>query len=166
MNKLNLNRYFNKIKKDGCTELKGKYTIYKEPQKDYYIISNTYSIVLLNSDYGVLTQYQGKLSESIKHICNDFQYNYTLKKIDITNEVNACNEDVFRCVTEYVGDIKEENIITNYGVCIKLYNNIKNLIKANKAYLLTGYNYDCNYVIKIENTKTGEIGYLLPVKIF
>ena len=49
---------------------------------------------------------------------------------------------------------------------MKLFNIIKGLIKGNKVSLLTKYSFDYNYVIKIENTKTNEVAYLLPIRTY
>ena len=162
MNKVYLKRFF----KDVHNEHKDLqyYKCFEYESK--YIISNCCSVVLLNKDYGYLEEENNKLKDTIINIYKDFSRGFSLiNVVDITEDINNCiNEDnVFKLKKEYSGDIKEESEIIKYGVDLKKYDTIKHLIRADKIELCSRFSYGYRYVIKFKNTKTGEVGYLLPM---
>lgn len=157
MNKQVLKSYFvNSIKKE---ELKENCFSYK----DSYLISNGYSIVKLNKNYGMNISVD-KLS--LNKIYEDFEYNFNLHTLDITQDIVNCQLNEYVFVKEYSGDIKEENEIVRYGVDIKRLNKIRKLIKANVINIKTKYSGNYMYVIELVNTKTSEKAYLLPIRVF
>lgn len=131
--------------------------------KDSYLISNGYSIVKLNKNYGMNISVD-KLS--LNKIYEDFEYNFNLHTLDITQDIVNCQLSEYVFVKEYSSDIKEENEIINYGVDIKKLNKIKKLIKANVINIKTKYSSGYMYVIELVNTKTSEKAYLLPIRVF
>lgn len=169
MNKVYLKRFMRDIHNDRKVEQENKYIKYD----DRYLISNNYSVVLLNSDYGVLTENNGKIKDTIKNIYEDFRYRFCLNAVDITEDIKNFNtedeeiEKDFKFKKEYSCDIKEEKEIVNFGIDLKKLENIKKMIKADKIEIHTKFGFNSYmYVIVIMNTKTNEIGYLLPIRTY
>ena len=139
---------------------------YKNKCMEYntnYLITDTYSIIKLNETYNMeITNDNG----IIEKIFDDFKFNFNLNKVDITKDLENFEEKNFRFIKEYSGDIKEETEIIKYGVDMKRLNNIKKIIKANKIEIVSKYSYDYMYAIKLENTKTNEYAYLLPIRVY
>lgn len=169
MNKVYLKRFMKDIHNDKKAEQENKYIKYD----DRYLISNNCSVVLLNSDYGVLTENNGKIKDTIKNIYEDFRDRFCLNAVDITDEINNFNtsedeeEKDFKFKKEYACDIKEEKEIVDFGIDLKKLEIIKKMIKADKIEIHTKFGFNSYmYVIEIKNTKTNEIGYLLPIKIY
>ena len=138
MNKVNLKRYLNN--KNNKEELKTRCV----KDNDKYIISNSYSIVVLNDNYGL-------------DVMSD---KYGL--IRFRNEFDSLN-DVFKTFKE-LQDNEEmvEPIDSKYGINIKLFKKINTLIKADKYTILEFKNRFEKYIIKLENTRSGEYAYILP----
>lgn len=168
MNKAKLKSYYANGTSVYRKDLENKIIVYNEHlytnSEDIFLISNGVSIIALNNDFG-MEKVETNLGNSLSKIFNDFTYNFTLQNIDITDDILSEKEKEFNFKENYATDIKE-NEITNYGVNMKLFNIIKGLIKGNKVSLLTKYSFDYNYVIKIENTKTNEVAYLLPIRTY
>ena len=87
MNKVYLKRFMKDIHNDKKAEQENKYIKYD----DRYLISNNCSVVLLNSDYGVLTENNGKIKDTIKNIYEDFRDRFCLNAVDVTDEINNFN---------------------------------------------------------------------------
>lgn len=138
MNKINLKRYLNnKINKEVL-----KTSCVKD--NDKYIISNSYSIVVLNDNYGL-------------DIMSD---KYGL--IRFRNEFDSLN-DIFKTFTELQNNEEMvEPIDSEYGINIKLFKKINTLIKSDNYTILEFKNRFEKYIIKLENTKSGEYAYMLP----
>lgn len=138
MNKANLKRYLNN--KNNKEELKTSCV----KDNDKYIISNSFSIVVLNDNYGL-------------DVMSD---KYGL--IRFRNEFDSLN-DVFKTFKE-LQDNEEmvEPIDSKYGINIKLFKKINTLIKADKYTILEFKNRFEKYIIKLENTRSGEYAYMLP----
>lgn len=138
MNKINLKRYLNNKTNKGVL----KTSCVKD--NDKYIISNSYSIVVLNDNYGL-------------DIMSD---KYGL--IRFRNEFDSLN-DIFKTFTELQNNEEMvEPIDSEYGINIKLFKKINTLIKADKYTILEFKNRFEKYIIKLENTKSGEYAYMLP----
>ena len=152
MNKVYLKRFF---KNQSIEELRNKYVEYN----DCYLISNNYSIVLLNSDYGLLEKSDNKYENFITSCFKKFD-KYNESDINIINDLDECEEE-YNIPSELL-----ERKECKYGINLKLYNIIKNLIKADEVNILTVYNYSFEVIIRIRNTKTNEVGYLLPMKVY
>ena len=63
---------------------------------------------------------------------------------------------------------EEEHIDDKYSINMKLFKKINTIIKGNEFSILEnkdkiGCSWSLRYVIKLENTKTNEIGYMLPM---
>ena len=151
MNKVYLKRFF---KNQSIEELRNKYVEYN----DCYLISNNYSIVLLNSDYSLLEKCDNKYENMITSCFKEFD-KYNESDINIINDLDECKEE-YHIPSELLGREKCE-----YRIDFNLYTIIKNLIKADEVNVLTVYNYSFEVIIRIKNTKTNEVGYLLPMKV-
>ena len=117
---------------------------------DNFLISDSYSIVLLNDTRGL------EIKEDLLGI--NLHFKSMLENKIIFTELN----------TRLIKEDKRETIslgIDNYELNIRLAQNIIKLIKANKVEVLedTIYKY-AHPIIKISNDKTGEIGLLLPMR--
>lgn len=138
MNKMNLKRYLNH--KYNREELKTSCI----KDNDKYIISDSYSIVVLNNNYGL-------------DIIPD---KYGL--VRFRNEFDSLNE-VFNTFTELTDNEEMVEPIDNrYGINIKLFKKINSIIKADKYTILEFKNKFEKYIIKLENTRSGEYAYMLP----
>jgi hypothetical protein len=138
MNKVNLKRYLNN--KNNKEKLKTSCV----KDNDKYIISNSFSVTVLNDNYGL-------------DIMSD---KYGL--IRFKDEFDSLN-DIFKTFTE-LQDNEEmvEPIDSEYGINIKLFKEVNNLIKADKYTILEFKNRFEKYIIKLENTRSGEYAYILP----
>lgn len=142
MNKRVLQSYLNKntreILKNNCF----KYG-------DNYFISDSYSIIKLNNNYNLnIKDDELKIHKFYEQFTNDYEL-----------------------FSKYIPLFEKEfdNIDNDYGINLKLFSKIKNIIKANEFSILKNdktYNGGTLYVIKLENTKTNEVAYLLPVRNF
>lgn len=117
-----------------------------------YVISDKYSIVCLNSNNGL-------------NIVHSNENNFYYKKLKDYREQFKYLTKPFKEITPNF-DEKFYKIDAKYEIDNKRLKEIKNLIKANKFEILTNEVSSFEYIIKIENTKTLEIGYLLPCKVY
>lgn len=142
MNKANLKRYLN----HKCNKEELKTSCVKD--NDKYIISDSYSIIVLNDNYGL-------------DVISD---KYRL--VRFKSEFDSLN-DVFKTFNE-IQDNEEmvEPIDSEYGINIKLFKKINNVIKADKYTVLEFRNRFEKYIIKLENTKSREYAYMLPTRKF
>lgn len=113
---------------------------------DSYLISDSFSVIKLNDNYDL--QVQDKNIMSLYKFYEDFETNFEFLK-----------EFEYKEVESIVIDDKFE-------IQGKLLKKIKNIIKANNYSILenkdkTSY---CKYIIKLENTDTNEVGYMLPMR--
>lgn len=144
MNKRDLKSYMNN--KTNSRELL-KTKCFKSDDK--YIISDSYSIIILND-------------------------NYDLEVSDDTYNMNSFRdrfENGFELESKYIPlwDGKEyEPINENYGINIKLFKRVNKVIKGNSYAILKNLKSDdyIPFIIKLENTKTKEVGYILPMRKF
>lgn len=116
-----------------------------------YLVTDNYSIIKLNKTNDLQVE---KDIMGVTRLFEDFSMNY--EKI----------EDL-----ELDFDLEEQDILINeeekrYAINIKLAKRIKRIINYNNVELLRKYNNGYNYVIKLENTKTQEIAFLLPMRCF
>ena len=142
MDKRKLKNY---LKHTHCELEKNCYLMFSE-----YVVSNKYSIVCLNNsnDLNIITSKDNNLYyKQIKDFRAEFRYNtHFYKDLEVDFKTDFYNID------------------KDYSISIKNLKEVKNLIKADKFTILTTDNYFSKYVIKIENSKTYEVGYLLPCK--
>ena len=113
--------------------------------KDSYLISDSYSVIKLNDNYDL--QVQDKDIMGLYKFYEDFEWNFEFLK-----------------EFEYK-DVESIAIDDKYEIQMKLFKKIKTIIKGNEFSILenkdkTSY---CKYIIKLENTDTNEIGYMLPM---
>ena len=113
---------------------------------DNYLISDSFSVIKLNNNYDL--QVQDKDIMSLYKFYEDFENNFEFLK-----------EFEYKEVESIVIDDKFE-------IQGKLLKKIKNIIKANNYSILenkdkTSY---LKYIIKLENTDTNEVGYMLPMR--
>ena len=110
-----------------------------------YLISDSFSVIKLNDNYDL--QVQDKDIMSLYKFYEDFENNFEFLK-----------EFEYKEVESIVIDDKFE-------IQGKLLKKINTIIKANNYSILenkdkTSY---CKYIIKLENTETNEVGYMLPM---
>lgn len=120
-----------------------------------YVISDKYSIICLNNSNGlnvVTSKENNMFYEKLKGFRSEFKYQtHFYKDLDIDFK----NKD------------KDFEVIDDkFEISLKNVKEIKNLIKADKFEVLTTDNLSSKYIIKIENTKTYEVGYLLPCRVY
>ena len=146
MNKRVLKRYLNGSKRvilKNCFEY-----------EDGYIISDSYSVIRLNKTYDL------KVSEDKLGICkfydnfNQFEFDFELRELEIIEHRNK------KFAVAKLND--------NYSINVPIFNKIKAIINANKFTIVKSNQYEFKEtpVIKLENTKTNEIGYMLPMRKF
>lgn len=116
-----------------------------------YLITDTYSIIKLNKTNDLQVE---KDIMGVTRLFEDFSMNYE-KIEDLELNFNVNEQDIL---------INEEE--KRYAINIKLAKRIKRIINYNNVELLRKYNDGYNYVIKLENTKTQEIAFLLPMRCF
>ena len=114
-----------------------------------YVITDGYSVVCLkdNYDLNVIADYENGIYRTMVNYLETFE---NLSSIGKLEDINYTEEDY--------------KIDNDYGILIKNIKRIKNLIKANNIELLINEGSYTKYIIKIENTKTKEVGYLLPTR--
>lgn len=116
-----------------------------------YLITDTYSIIKLKQTNDL--QVEKDILGVSRHF-EDFNMNYE-KIEDLELNFNLNEQDIL---------INEEE--KRYAINIKLAKRIKRIINYNNVELLRKYHYGYNYIIKLENTKTQEIAFLLPMRSF
>lgn len=117
-----------------------------------YLISDSFSIIKLNQTYDLkINNDELGLSKLFDNFKDNYNTSYTFKNL------NADNED-------------RAPINETYSINVKLYNKIKSIIKADWCTILEPNNKENNYagapIIKLENTKTKELAYLLPMRTY
>ena len=116
---------------------------------DKFLISDTYSIVILNKNYDL-----GVKEDTLG--LSGFLLKWSTMFEDLKEIQAPIDKD------------KQEPIDNDFCINNKLFLRIKRLISANKFTILE--NKDKNefmrYLIKLENTKTKEKAYLLPSKMY
>lgn len=146
MNKRILNSYMNR--KGNKELLKGNCFKYE----DNYIVSDGYSVIVLNDPYGLnVEEDKYKLSSFVENFRNNFELDYTFFKLN-----DSDIELGYGPVTE------------NYGIGVKEFKKINNIIKGNSygIYKNLDTSYYTPFVIYLENNKTKEYAYLLPMRKF
>ena len=121
-----------------------------------YLITDNYSVIKLNNNYDLQVNED---KYGVSRIYHDFDMNYNYIQ-DLTSYINYDME-------EQELNIELEN--KRYSMNIKLIKRIKKLINFDKVELLSTYSMfvnEYNYVIKLTNTKTNEVAYLLPMKVY
>lgn len=115
-----------------------------------YLISNSYSVIKLNDNYNL------NVTDDILGVCkifDNFSNNFEFYK----NIDSVENND------EYYAPINDK-----FGINTKLFNKIKKVINAKDFAILK--NKDINayttFIIRLENLKTKEMAYMLPMKKF
>ena len=144
MNKRYLKSYMNN--KTNSTELL-KNKCFKS--EDKYIISDSHSIIILNDNYGLeVAEDIYKMNSFRDSFENGFEIDYTFFVIP------EDNEDMYEPINE------------NYGINIKLFKRINKVIKGNSYAILKNLKSDdyTPFIIKLENNKTKEVGYMLPMR--
>lgn len=116
-----------------------------------YLITDTCSIIKLNQTNDLQVE---KDIFGLTRFFEDFTMNFE-KIEDLKLNFDLKTQDIL--ITE------EEK---RYSINIKLAKRIKRIINYNNVELLRKYNCGYNYVIKLENTKTQEIAFLLPMRSF
>lgn len=144
MEKRALRIYLNNNKKDylkvNCFEY-----------ENGYLITDTCSIIKLNQTNDLQVE---KDIFGLTRFFEDFIMNYE-KIEDLKLNFDLKTQDIL---------IPEEE--KRYSINIKLAKRIKRIINYNNVELLRKYNCGYNYVIKLENKKTKEIAFLLPMRSF
>lgn len=140
MNKRFLTSY---LKKNGRNILKTNCFKY---DNNNYLISDSFSIIYLNNAYNLDVKND---TLGLAKLYDNFKWNFSF------------NHE-FECVL----DKDCINIDDEFGVNVVLFKSIKNVINANKFEILKNKNElsYLKYIIKLENTKTGEHAFMLPCK--
>lgn len=112
---------------------------------DKFLISDSYSIILLNDNYD--------LDIKDDTLC-------------LYNHYESFKNNFEIAFTFFTPLETDEPIDENYEINYKIFNKIKNIIKADNYAVLENKNKDSymKYIIKLENRKTKEHGYLLPMR--
>lgn len=120
-----------------------------------YVISDKFSIICLKDSNGLNIIHSNEDNfyyKKLKGFRDEFTYQtHFYKTLDLD----------FKNKEKDFMDIDEK-----FSVSLKNIKEIKNLIKADKFEVHTTDNMSSRYIIKIENTKTKEVGYLLPCRIY
>lgn len=141
MNKTTINAINNYTKKKE--DFSKKYFEYKRQ----YVITDTYSIILLND---IPSDYSKAKNQRIIDFIKDFSKLDIVKNIDLEN------------LSEY----KSEKINNSYHIEFNI-DEVKSILKILKKSTINIL-YDKNnnvYILKLEN-KNGELAYVLPMKVF
>lgn len=146
MDKRALKRYMNKNERDYLKTNCFKY-------KDGYLITDSFSIIKLSKNYDL--NIEEKDLCGLGNFLENFENNFT--NVAFTFDVNSSEN--------------KENapIDKNFEISIKLLKQIAKIIKPNRLISVlenNNKNEYMQYLIKIENTKTNEVAYLLPMRKF
>ena len=112
-----------------------------------YLISDSYSVIKLNDNNGL------KIEKDILNVGNIYQ-NFI---------------DDYEFLSDYIPLWLEfEKIDDKYGIQMKLFKRINTIIKGNKYAIMKAKNNlsSARYIIKLENTKTNEVAYMLPARFY
>lgn len=119
-----------------------------------YLITDTYSIIKLNQTNDLQVE---KDIMGVAKIFRDFDDNFKkLSDLDL-------NYDLKEQELQFEEWLKEDR---EYAINIKIVKRINKIINFDKVELLYKYHNGYNYIIKLENTKTQEIAFLLPMRSF
>ena len=144
MNKRILNSY---MKKKSNKELL-KNNCFKYGDK--YIVSDSYSVIVLNDNYDLnVKDDKYNLYQFVENFKNNFDLSYTFFEVpNYDNEYEPVNE--------------------NYGINTKEFKKINNIIKGNSYAIYDNQDKKSYmpFVIYLENNKTKEYAYLLPMRKF
>lgn len=141
MNKRVLKSYLNGSNKQLLAENCFKY-------ENGYLISDSYSIIKLNTPNELIIAEKDILG--LSKIYESFVNNYEF-------------------LTDYIPLWLElEKIDDEYGIQMKLFKRINTIIRGNKYAIMRAKDNlsSARYVIKLENTKTNEIAYMLPARVY
>lgn len=146
MNKRILNSYMNR--KGNKELLKGNCFKYE----NNYIVSDGYSVIVLNDNYDLnVKDDKYNLYQFVENFKNNFELDYTFFKLN-----DSDIELGYGAVTE------------THGINVKEFKKINNIIKGNSYGIYK--NLDTKsympFVIYLENNKTKEYAYLLPMRKF
>jgi len=118
---------------------------------DKFVISDSNSLIILNDNYDLdIKDDTLGLLKFKENFENNFEVDYTFMA-PLEN-----NDEMYEPIDE------------SYGINIKLFNKINKVIKGNSYAIMK--NKDklsyTPYIIRLENTKTKEYGYMLPMRKF
>lgn len=144
MNKRILKRYLDSNKREilkNCFEY-----------ENGYIISDSYSVIKLNNTNGL------NVEKDLLGVCkfydnfSQFEFDFELKEIEIIEHRNK------KFAIAKLND--------DYSINVPLFNKIKAIINANKFTIVKSeqYEFQGTPIIKLENTDTNEVGYMLPMR--
>lgn len=141
MNKRSLESY---LKKNDREILRNNCFRYE----DNYLISDSYSVIKLNDNYNL------NVVDDILGVCkifDNFSNNFEFYK----------NIDSFEDNDEHYVPIDDK-----FGINTKLFNRIKKVINAKDFAILKnkGINDYILFIIRLENSKTKEMAYMLPMR--
>ena len=145
MDKKALKSYMNKNKRDYLKTNCFKY-------KDGYLITDSFSIIKLSKNYDL--NIEEKDLCGLGNFLENFENNFT--NVEYTFDTFEENEKEYAPIDE------------TFGINIKLCNKIRKIIKPNRLISILSNNKDdyMRYIIKLENTKTNEVAYMLPMRKF
>lgn len=124
--------------------------------EDKFLISDSYSIIVLNNNYDLdVSDDTYGLIRLLDGFNNGYEFNEDYVKSD--ERIEKCRDKLF------------DKFNKDFSIQIALFERVRKVIKANKFTILkkkNGFNYFSDYVIKLENTKSGEYAYMLPAMTF
>lgn len=123
---------------------------------DKFLISDSYSIIVLNNNYDLdVSDDTYGLIKLLDEFDNDYEFYKDYVKSDERIEKNRGR--LF------------DNFDKDFSIQIALFERVRKVIKANKFTLLRkksfSYHY-IDYIMKLENTKSGEYAFMLPARKF
>lgn len=148
----NIKKYF---KFTSETHKNFKLNAYK--YEDKYILTNTYSLLVLNNAEDLTINSEDK---TLINFIKDFKdYEDIGKRLEDKIDFSKLN-DYERYVEEIIKD-KE----SSYGIDMEMFRTMYKIIKPTKIRILQKWGFNSwKYVYELLNEKNGEYGYLLPTK--
>lgn len=157
MNNENLKRFFDRLSDNHRTGINNFYYRYEKANNKYYY-TNSYAIIVKNKAIENTEENKDCLKNTIAGFEGNFETNY-----NDFNKILDVNFDELkkRAIFKEVIKIDDE-----FSVDGKLLQTTFKIVKPTIIKVLENQNSYTKYVVKLENEKTKECGYILPMRTY
>lgn len=155
MNKENLKRFFDRLSDNHRTGINNFYYKYEKTNNKYYY-TNSYAIIVKNTPIEGTDENKDILKNTVAGFEGNFENNY-----NDFNKILDVNFDELKKRTIFKNEIKIDD---EFSVDGKLLQTTFKIVKPTVIKVLENKGSYTRYVIKLENEKTKEVGYILPMR--
>lgn len=157
MNNENLKRFFNRLSDTHRTGKNNFYYKYEKTNNKYYY-TNSYAIIVKNKAIEGTNENKDILKNTVAGFEGNFKTNYN----DFNNILDVDFNELKKR-TIFKNEIKIDD---EFSVDGKLLQTVFKIVKPTVIKVLENKESYTKYVVKLENEKSKECGYILPMRVY